>query len=146
MTPNPTQKLIQLEDLIPETNVVATIRQDVATISKLNNLEFQESYDDLDFLVFALLPLHSNIRVALVSHQNAPVPSIEICLRHDLENVGDAIAQTLDRLNLTPEDLTWIDPQYEQDFFKATKTQLEITLNPDTAKIESFRTSYYLFL
>jgi hypothetical protein len=115
MTPNPTEKLIQLEDLIPETNVVATIGHDVATMSKLNNLEFRSSYDDLDFLVFALLPLHSNIRVALVSHQNAPVPSIEICVRHDLQNVGDAIAQTLDRLNLTPEHLTWIDPQYDRE-------------------------------
>jgi hypothetical protein len=113
MTPNSTQKLTQLEDLIPETNVVATIGQDVATISKLNNIEFRSSYDDLDFLVFALLPLHSDIRVALVSHQHAPVPSIEICVRHDLENVGDAIAQTLDRLNLIPEDLTWSDPQYD---------------------------------
>jgi hypothetical protein len=115
MTPNPTQKLIQLEDLIPETNVVATIGQDVDTISKLHNLEFRSSYDDLDFLVFALLPLQSDIRVALVSHQNAPVPSIEICVRHDLQNVEDAIAQTLDRLNLTLEDLTWIDPQYERE-------------------------------
>jgi hypothetical protein len=116
MTPNPNQKLTQLEDLIPETNVVATIGQDVETISKLNNLEFRSSYDDLDFLVFALLPLQSNIRVALVSHQNAPVPSIEICVRHDLENVGNTIAQTLDRLNLTPEDLTWIDPQFDREF------------------------------
>ncbi len=116
MIANPNQKLTQLEDLIPETNVVATIGQDVATIGKLNNLEFQSSYDDLDFLVFALLPLHSDIRVALVSHQNAPVPSIEICVRHDLENVGDAISQTLDRLNLTPENLTWIDPQYDREF------------------------------
>jgi hypothetical protein len=116
MTPNPNQKLTQLEDLIPETNVVATIGQDVETISKLNNLEFRSSYDDLDFLVFALLPLQSNIRVALVSHQNAPVPSIEICVRHDLENVGNTIAQTLDRLNLTPDDLTWIDPQFDREF------------------------------
>jgi hypothetical protein len=117
MTPNPTQKLTQLEDLIPETNVVATIKQDVATISKLNNLEFRSSYDDLDFLVFALLALHSNIRVALVSHQNAPIPSIEICVRHDLQNVGDAISQTLDRLNLTSEDLTWIDYRFRSKIF-----------------------------
>ncbi len=52
----------------------------------------------------------------MVSHQNAPVPSIEICVRHDLQNVGNAIAQTLDRLNLTSEDLTWIDPQYDREF------------------------------
>jgi hypothetical protein len=110
-----------LEDLIPETNVVATIGQNVATMSKLNNLEFRSSYDDLDFLVFALLPLHSDIRVALVSHQNAPIPSIEICVRHDLQNVGEAISQTLDRLNLTPEEITWLDPQYERDFSMLTK-------------------------
>ena len=139
MTSNLTQQLIQLEDLIPETNVVATIRQDITTISKHNNLAFQESYDDLDFLVFAILPLSLTSRVALVSHKNAPVPGIEICVRHDLQNVGEAISQTLDRLNLTREDLTWIDPQYGKSLFKDTKTQLEITLNSDTAKIESFR-------
>jgi hypothetical protein len=124
MIPNPAQKLIQLEDLIPETNVVATIGQDVVAISKLNNLEFQSSYDDLDFLVFALLTLPSNIRVALVSHQHSPVPSIEICVRQDLDNVGDAIAQTLNILHLTSEELSWIDPQYEQEF--KTKTSLLI--------------------
>jgi hypothetical protein len=141
MTSNLTQQLIQLEDLIPETNVVATIRQDIATISKRSNLEFQESYDDLDFLVFAILPLSLTSRVALVSHINAPVPGIEICVRHDLQNIGEVLAQTLDQLNLTREDLTWIDPQYEEAFFENTKTQLEITLNSDTAKIESFRIS-----
>lgn len=93
------------------------------SISKLNNLEFRSSYDDLDFLVFALLPLHSNIRVALVSYQNAPIPSIEICVRHDLQNVGDAIAQALDRLNLTPKDLTWIDPQYDRELSNLIKDQ-----------------------
>jgi hypothetical protein len=111
MTPN----LTHIEDLIPEVKVVATIEQDIATISKLNNLELQESYDDLDFLVFAILPLYSNIRVALVSYQNTPVPSIEICVRHDLQNVSMEIAKTLDNLHLTPEDLTWINPQYEID-------------------------------
>jgi hypothetical protein len=111
-----TVRLSHFEDLIPETNVVATIEQDVDTINKLNNLEFRASYDDLDFLVFAILPLHLNIRVALVSHQNNPVPSIEICVRHDLPDVGGAIAQTLDRLNLTLEDITWIDPQYDREF------------------------------
>jgi hypothetical protein len=57
-------------------------------------------------------------RVALVSHRNAPVPGIEICVRHDQSNIGEMIAQTLDRLHLTPEDLTWIDPQYDQEEFK----------------------------
>ena len=118
MTSNLTQQLIQLEDLIPETNVVATIRQDVATISKRNNLEFQESYDDLDFLVFASLPLSQRSRVALVSHKNAPVPGIEICVRYDEENIAEAISETFKSLKLGSEDLTWIDPQYEQEFYQ----------------------------
>jgi hypothetical protein len=62
------------------------------------------------------LPLSLTSRVALVSHKNAPVPGIEICVRHDLKNVGEVIAQTLDQLNLTLEDLSWIDPQYDQEF------------------------------
>ena len=48
--PNTTQKLIQLEDIILETASVAMIRQDMAEISKQNNLIFEESFDDLDFL------------------------------------------------------------------------------------------------
>ncbi len=110
-----TSNLTHIKDLIPETKVVATIGKDIATISKLNNIEIQESYDDLDFLVFAILPLYSNIRVALVSHQNNPVPNIEICVRHDLQNVRMEIAKTLDKLHLTLENLTWINPQYEVD-------------------------------
>jgi hypothetical protein len=117
MTSNLTQQLIQLEDLIPETNVVATIRQDIATISKQHNLEFQESYDDLDFLVFTILPLQQTSRVALVSHKNSPVPGIEICVRYDQENIAEAISETLKSLKLIPEDLTWIDPQYEREFY-----------------------------
>jgi hypothetical protein len=117
MTSNPTQRLIQLEDLIPETNVVATIRQDVETISKQHNLEFQESYDDLDFLVFAILPLSQTSRVALISHKNAPVPGIEICVRYDEENIAEVISETLKSLKLTSEDLIWIDSQYEREFY-----------------------------
>jgi hypothetical protein len=36
-------------------------------------------------------------------------------VRHDLQNVREAISQTLDKLRLTSEDLTWINPQYEVD-------------------------------
>jgi hypothetical protein len=117
MTSNLTQQLIQLEDLIPETNIVATIRQNVETISNQNNLEFQESYDDLDFLVFAILPLLQTSRVALISHKNAPVPGIEICVRYDEENIAEVISETLKSLKLTPEDLIWIDSQYEREFY-----------------------------
>lgn len=127
MTLNSSQQLIQLEDLIPETNLVATIDCDLATFGERHQLEFQESYDDLDFLVFALLPLPSidstmttqGERVALVIHKHAPVPSVEICVHYELENVGSAIAQTLDKLNLTFEDLAWIHPQYKLEFFNA---------------------------
>jgi hypothetical protein len=81
-------------------------------------LASQESYDDLDFLVFTILSLSLTSRVALVSHINAPVPGIEICVQYDRSNIGEMIAQTLDQLNLTPEDLTWIDPQYDREEFK----------------------------
>ncbi len=125
MTSNLTQQLIQIEDLIPETNIVATIRQDVATIAKRCHLKFQESYDDLDFLVFAILPLPQTSRVVLISHQNAPVQCIEICVRYDREDVGTAISETFKILKLTPEDLTWIDPKYAR----------EIDITPRSGKV-----------
>lgn len=112
MTDNFSQNIVQFEDVIAE-NIVAIIRQEPDEISKLNDLEFQNSYDDLDYLTFAILSLPSGNKVALVRHQHSPEPGIEICVSHNQQNVAEVIKETLNKINLTSDDLTWIHPEYE---------------------------------
>jgi hypothetical protein len=114
MTLAHSQNLVQLEDLVAETALVATIRQEPVEISKSNNLEFQESYDDLDYLVFATLSLPFGCQVSLVRHLNSPEPGIEICVRYNQPNIPTVLAETLNAMNLTVDDLTWVHPEYKQ--------------------------------
>ena len=83
MTKNHSQNLVRLEDSIAETKLVAIIRQEPNEIGRLYKLEFQQSCDDLDYLVFATLHLPSGNKVALVRHENAPASGTEICVKYD---------------------------------------------------------------
>ena len=106
------RKLIRFEDSISETKLVAMIRQEPEDISRLSQLEFTESYDDLDYLVFATLTLPSKNRVVLVRHQNSPQPGIEIYVKRDRDNTLKIIQEALTEINLTIKDITWIHPEY----------------------------------
>jgi uncharacterized protein YjbI with pentapeptide repeats len=113
MTDNSSQSMVQFEDIIAE-NIVAMIRQEPHELSKLNELEFKKSHDDLDYLTFAILSLPSGNKVALVRHQNSPEPGTEICVSHNQQNVEQIIKEVLNEMNLTSDDLTWIHPDHEQ--------------------------------
>jgi hypothetical protein len=110
------QNLIRLEDSIPETNLVAIIRQEPAEITKLTQVEFRPSFDDLDYLIFATLSLPSGDRIGLIRHQNSPSVGTEICVSCDRLNTAAVIQEALSKMNLTVNDLTWIHPEYEQQF------------------------------
>ena len=107
------QNLARLEDLVPETNLVAMIRQEPTDICRICQVEFRHSYDDLDYLVFATLSLPSGDRLGLIRHDNSPVPGTEICVRLDQEDVPAVIQAAIMVMNLSLEDLTWIHPDYE---------------------------------
>jgi hypothetical protein len=57
MITNNGKYLIQLEDLVAENFMVAMIQQEPTELSNLHNIEFIESYDDVDHLVYATLRL-----------------------------------------------------------------------------------------
>jgi hypothetical protein len=125
MTLNSSQNLIQLEKIISETDLVAMIRPEPADIiSKLDTIEFKKSYDNLDYLIYALLSLPSGNRVALVRHQHSPDPGLEICVQHDRGEIAKIISETLERLDLNRQDLTWIHPKYEEQFNRLIKEYL----------------------
>jgi uncharacterized protein YjbI with pentapeptide repeats len=117
MTINPTQQLVQLEDIIPETSLVAMIRRDMRTLSEIHNLELKQSYDDLDYLEYAILPLSLDRRVSLLSHKHSPEPGVEICVRHDQQDISTVLYETFVKLNLTLDDLTWIQSEYMPELY-----------------------------
>jgi hypothetical protein len=120
-TLNPSQPLTQLENIIAETTLVAMIRQEPAEISKVKNLEFKESYDNLDYLVYSILPLTGGEQVSLIRHKYSPDPGTEICVRYDQPDIARIVRDTLEELELIGNDLTWIEPKYEQEFLDLTQ-------------------------
>ncbi len=113
MTTNPSQNLVRLEDSIAETELVAIIRQEPAEITRLNKLEFRQSFDDLDYLVFATLSLPSGNKVALVRHENSPSSGTEICVKYNQPNTAAILQEALTEMNLTLKELTWIHPELQ---------------------------------
>ncbi len=116
MTAIKSQNLVRLEDSIPETNLVAIIRQEFAEITRLDELEFRHGFDDLDYLVFVTLSLPSGNRVGLVRHKNSPSPGTEICVSHNHPNTSAVLKEALVEMNLTSNDLSWIHPEYQLQF------------------------------
>jgi uncharacterized protein YjbI with pentapeptide repeats len=126
---NYSQKLIQLENIIAETALVAMIRQEPAEISRINRLEFKESYDNLDYLVYAILPLSLGSQVSLVRHKHSLDSGIEICVRHDQKDIARIISETLYELELDRNAITWVVPQYETQLYGLLAEQYEYKKN-----------------
>jgi uncharacterized protein YjbI with pentapeptide repeats len=125
MTSNTSHNLRQLENLISETALVAMIRQEPSEVSRINHLEFKESYDNLDYLVYSILPLSLGSQVSLVRHKHSPDPGMEICVRTDQQDISRIISETLYELDLALDDLTWIHPKHKEQLYKLIDEQTE---------------------
>lgn len=108
------QNLVRLEDSIPETKLVAIIRQEPSEIEKLIQVAFKQSFDDLDYLIYARLSLPSRNKIALVRHENSPSPGTEICVTYNQQNTLSVLQETITKMNLNFQDFTWIHPDHEQ--------------------------------
>lgn len=120
------QNLVRLEDSIPETKLVAIIRQEPSEIKKSNRVTFKQSFDDLDYLIFARLSLPSGNKIALVRHKNSPASGTEICVAYNQQNTLAVLQETITKMNLNFQDFTWIHPDYEQqlkEFLTVFKTK-----------------------
>jgi hypothetical protein len=115
--------MIRFEEIISETEPVAMIRKDPDEIKQTNKLEFKESYDDLDYLIFATLPLPSGNQVSLVRHLHSPKPGTEICVSYEQLNIPKVLKDTLSKMNLTWNDLAWVHPEYEEDLKELIEEQ-----------------------
>lgn len=115
MTNDSAREMLRFEEVVAETNPVAVIRQEYTEINSSKELYFQKSYDDLDYLVYAILPLKSGNKVALVRHEHSPNAGTEICVSDNQIETASIILETLNELNLDLEDLTWVHLDYKQE-------------------------------
>lgn len=103
--------LADLSKSVPEINLVATIKLTPQHFVQSHQLKFTSSCDDLDSLIFANLDLPSGNTISLVRHQNAPYSGTEIYIAPGLPNPSQVLAETIDTLNISRDDLDWIHPQ-----------------------------------
>jgi hypothetical protein len=109
-TSSPTQNLTRFEELVLETDLIATVKFKPAHFIQSNQLHFIASYDDLDFLTFAKVELPSGNRISLVQYQNSPDPGTEIRVALGLSSPSVVLAEALSVLNLSRDDLDWVHP------------------------------------
>jgi hypothetical protein len=105
-------KGIDLGEATIATMPVAVLRMEPDELTSKEVLSFREGFDDLDYLVFATLLLPSGREVTLVRHANAPSPGTEVCVVPDEKAIVLTILETVQTLNLTVADLSWIHPDY----------------------------------
>ncbi|WP_404788964.1 tetratricopeptide repeat protein [Altericista sp. CCNU0014] len=119
-------KGIDLGEATIATMPVAVLRMEPDELTSTGVLSFREGFDDLDYLVFAMLSLPSGREVTLVRHANAPNPGTEVCVVPEEKAIASslravthqesalAILETVKTLNLTVADLSWIHPDYAE--------------------------------
>jgi hypothetical protein len=59
--------------------------------------------------------------VALISHENTPMPGTDICVAPGQLDIVSVLINTIDRLGLCDRDLSWIHPDYEKEFHRSLK-------------------------
>ncbi len=64
----------------------------------------------------------SDRTVALISHENTPIPGTDICVAPGQLDIITILINPIDRLPLSDRDLSWIHPDYEPEFQRSLKS------------------------
>jgi hypothetical protein len=116
--------LIRFDEVYRETEPIAVIKLLPRELEQKNReLKFQKGYDDLDYLEYVRLDVVPDRTVALISHENTPIPGTDICVAPGQLDVVSILINTIERLELSDRDLSWIHPDYEPEFQQLLKSQ-----------------------
>jgi hypothetical protein len=114
---------IRFDEVYRETEPIAVIKLLPRELEqKHRELKFQKGYDDLDYLEYVRLEVMSDRTVALISHENTPIPGTDICVASGQLEIASILINTIERLELSDQDLSWIHPDYEQEFQRSLKS------------------------
>jgi hypothetical protein len=116
--------LIRFDEFYRETEPIAVIKLLPQALEQKNKeLKFQKGYDDLDYLEYARLEVMPDRNIALISHENTPIPGTDICVVPGQLDIVKILTNTINRLELSDRDLSWVHPDYEQEFQRSLKSQ-----------------------
>jgi hypothetical protein len=65
----------------------------------------------------------SDRTVALICHENTPIPGTDICVVPGQLDIVTILINTIDRLQLSDRYLSWVHPDYQQEFKRSLKNQ-----------------------
>jgi hypothetical protein len=119
---------LRFDEEFSQTYPVAVLIPDMAEIAEKNpHLYFAKSLDDLDYLWYCILDLSIEVRVALVCHENSPIPGVDVCVDQEREDIPRVLVSTLSDLGFNDNALSWIHPDYLSEFHVLWKShRLEI--------------------
>ncbi len=60
--------------------------------------------------------------VALIYHENTPIPGTDICVVLGQLDIVSILINTIERLELSDRSRSWIHPDYEQEFQRSLKS------------------------
>jgi hypothetical protein len=115
--------LIRFDEVYRENEPIAVINLLPRELEQKNSeLKFHKSYDDLDYLEYVRLEVIPERTVALISHESTPIPGTDICVAPGQLDIVSMLINTIDRLELSDRDLSWVHPDYEQEFHRSLKS------------------------
>jgi hypothetical protein len=125
----PENSPIRFDEVYLETEPIAVIKLQPHELSLKNKeLKFDRGYDDIDYLQYARLEIMPGCTIALVSHQNTPIPGTDICVAPTQVDRVLVLIKAVSTLHLFMQDLLWIHPNLERQFQKRwqyTRSRLE---------------------
>ncbi|WP_299416119.1 hypothetical protein [Acaryochloris sp. IP29b_bin.148] len=104
-------KLVELVEVTSAVVPIAIFQQSPAELSEQHSIEFQDGFDDLDYLKFSLLQLPSGKSATLIYHQNSPNPGMEVCVIADESDREGLIREVMQLLNLPTTAIMWVHPE-----------------------------------
>jgi len=103
-----TTRMVGIKEFTKADTPVAVIALEPSELAGRRGLRFRSAYDDLDTLAFAVLTLPDGEEVALVRHRNASRPGTELLVAHDAQAVRSLVLTTLQWLDLSQGDVSWM--------------------------------------
>jgi tetratricopeptide (TPR) repeat protein len=109
-----------------ETRVVAMTKASRDEIDVTRELNFTQSYDDLDYLEFAKWSLtdvvdNSVMDVVFVHHKHSPYPGMEIFVGPLQDNIPYLLYLLSRKLGISLDDFEWIHSEYIDETYKIDK-------------------------
>lgn len=98
-------------------------------ISKRVGIQFQETYDDLDYLQLAVIRTSSNKKFGLTRHLHAPVQGVVIHSSADSKTLAEDLKDILRTLEVQSSEVSWVNPDVSIPLTKIPKTKSGFSLD-----------------